>query len=60
MSPASGEKRKAITLEMKLEIVIAQLQAVVSVLSMFKEGFGIMFGMLGVLNAFSTGDIFNL
>lgn len=37
MSPASGEKRKAITIEMKLKI-IAQLQANLSVLSMLKVG----------------------
>lgn len=36
-SPASGEKRKATTLEMKRQIT-AQLEATVSVLSVFKEG----------------------
>lgn len=38
----------------------AHLQAEVSVLSMYKVGYAVMFGRLDVLDAFSTNDIFKL
>lgn len=61
MSPTSGAKRKAVSLEMKLNIN-AQLWANVRVLNTFKVGGAkLCYSVkLGVFNAFSTYNIFSL
>lgn len=61
MSPTSGAKRKAVSLEMKLNIN-AQLWANVRVPNTFKVGGAkLCYSVkLGAFNAFSTYNIFNL